>query len=584
MMRRISKKQVHRYRTLTKVAIKYGFGYLVDRFNLHPVRSLKDRVAGAKSAYPELSDPERLRLMLEELGPTYIKFGQILSTRYDILPKEYIAELEKLQDAVPPFGYEEVCEIIAEEFGAPVEMIFASFSRQPFASASLGQVHLATLHCGSDSDRDSEGDGGSESGGDCCEQVGERVVVKVQRPGIREIIDADLKILRDLARFADQHIEEAKAFNPVKFISEFERIIHAELDYTLEAQNADEFRENFAGDPTIYIPEVYWDYTRWQVLTMEFIDGIKVSDIGAIVEAGLDRKVISRNFATSFLKQIFLHGTFHGDPHPGNVLAMRNSDNVVAFIDFGMIGHLDRVTRDDLVDFFIAVSENDSGTVIDVFAHTGAISYDEINLPQFRFEISNMINKYYGKSLRYVNTGVMMREMIDMVTEYHGNVPSNLILLSKALMIEEEVCSRLDSDYNLKDLAKPFIRNLALERMSPVRIVREWVRMIPGFGRLVRGFPHRIDQILLRAERGTLRLEFEHHGLDHIVSELDLTSNRIASSMIISALILSSALIIQSGMTPAVCGVPVLGILGFVIAGILGMWLIYSMLRSGRLR
>ena len=406
----------------------------------------------------------------------------------------------------------------------------------------------------------------------------------MQRPGIREIIDADLKILHDLAHFADQHIEEAKAFNPVKFISEFERIIHAELDYTLEAQNADKFRENFAGDPTIHIPEVYWDYTRWQVLTMEFIDGIKVSDLKAIVEAGLDRKILSRNFATSFLKQIFLHGTFHGDPHPGNVLAMRGSDNVVAFIDFGMIGHLDRVTRDNLVDFFIAVSENDSDTVIDVFAHTGAISYDEIDLPQFRFEISNMINKYYGKSLRYVNTGVMMREMIDMVTEYHGNVPSTLILLSKALMIEEGVCSQLDPDYNLRDLAKPFIRNLVMKRMSPVRIAREWVRMIPGFGRLVRGLPHRIDQILLRAERGTLRIEFEHHGLDHIVSELDLMSNRIASSMIISALILSSALILRSGMTPVVCGVPVLGIVGFVIAGILGMWLVYSMLRSGRLR
>jgi len=580
MMRRISKKQVHRYRTLTKVAIKYGFGYLVDRFNLHPVRSLKDRVSGAERAYPELSDPERLRLMLEELGPTYIKFGQILSTRYDILPKEYIAELEKLQDTVPPFGYDEVCEIIAEEFGAPVETIFASFSCQPFASASLGQVHLATLHCGSDGDRDCDREGDSDSEGDCCE----RVIVKVQRPGIREIIDADLKILHDLARFADQHIEEAKAFNPVKFISEFERIIHAELDYTLEAQNADKFRENFAGDPTIHIPEVYWDHTRWQVLTMEFIDGIKVSDLTAIVEAGMDRKVISRNFATSFLKQIFLHGTFHGDPHPGNVLAMRGSDNVVAFIDFGMIGHLDRVMRDDLVDFFIAVSENDSDTVIDVLAHTGAISHDEIDLPQFRFEISNMINKYYGKSLRYVNTGVMMREMIDMVTEYHGNVPSNLILLSKALMIEEGVCSQLDPDYNLRDLAKPFIRNLVMKRMSPVRIAREWVRMIPGFGRLVRGLPHRIDQILLRAERGTLRLEFEHHGLDHIVSQLDLMSNRIASSMIVSALILSSALILRSGMTPVVCGVPVLGILGFVIAGILGMWLVYSMLRSGRLR
>lgn len=558
MMRRISKRQIHRYRTLTTVAIKYGFGYLVDRFNLHPVRSLKDRIAGERRVHPELSDPERLRLMLEELGPTYIKFGQILSTRYDILPKEYITELEKLQDTVPPFGYGEVCGIISEEFGKPIDDIFASFSHQPLATASLGQVHRATLHSG------------------------EKVSVKVQRPGVRNVIDADLRILRDLARFADQHIEEARAFNPVGFIDEFERIIHAELDYANEAQNADEFRENFSDDATIHIPRVYWDYTRWQVLTMEFIDGIKISNLEEIENAGMDRKILSRNFATSFLKQIFLHGAFHGDPHPGNVLAMKGSDNVVAFIDFGMIGHIDRATRDDLVDFFIALSDDDPDTVIDVLAHAGVINYDEIDLQQFRFEISNMINKYYGKSLRYVNTGVMMREMIDMVLKHHGNVPSSLVLLSKALMIEEEVCSQLDPDYNLKDLAKPFIRNLALKRMHPARIIREWLRMLPGFGRLVRGLPHRIDQILLRAERGTLRLEFEHHGLDHLVSELDLMSKRISSSMILSALILASALIIQSGMKPFVCGVPVLGFIGFVMSGIIGVWLVYSMLRRGR--
>jgi len=556
MMRRISKRQVRRYRTLTNVAIKYGFGYLVDRFNLHPVRSVKDRVSGTHKAHPELSDPERLRLMLEELGPTYIKFGQILSTRYDILPKEYIKELEKLQDTVPPFSHDEACRIVAEEFGIPIDEIFATFSCEPYASASLGQVHLATL-----------------PGGD-------RVVVKVQRPGIREVIDSDLRILRDLAHFADQHIREARALNPVGVISEFERILRAELDYTLEAQSADELRENFSDDPTVKIPMVYWDYTRWQVLTMEFIDGIKVSDLEAIERAGLDHTTIARNFATSFLKQIFLHGTFHGDPHPGNVLAM--GGNVVAFIDFGIIGHLDQVIRADLVDFFIALSENDIDSVIDVLAHIGIIDYDKIDLPQFRFEISNMITKYYGMSLRYVNTGVMMREMISMILRYRGNVPSNLLLLSKALMIEEEVCSQLDPDYNLQDLAKPFIHNLVMERMHPKRIIREWLRMIPGFGRLVRGLPHRIDQIFLRAEKGTLRLEFEHHGLDHIVSELDVMSNRIASSMIISALIIASALIIQSGMKPFVCGVPVLGIIGFVIAGILGMGLVLSIMRSGR--
>ena len=556
MMRRISKRQVRRYRTLTNVTIKYGFGYLVDRFNLHPVRSLKDRVSGTHKVYPELSDPERLRLMLEELGPTYIKFGQILSTRYDILPKEYIKELEKLQDTVPPFSHDEACRIVAEEFGMPIDEIFETFSCEPFASASLGQVHLATL------------------------PGGERVIVKVQRPGIREVIDSDLRILRDLAHFADQHISEARALNPVGVISEFERIIRAELDYTLEAQNADELRGNFSDDPTVKIPKVYWDYTRWQVLTMEFIDGIKVSDHEAIEQAGLDRKIISLNFATSFLKQIFQHGTFHGDPHPGNVLVMEG--NVVAFIDFGIIGHLDQVIRADLVDFFIALSENDADAVIEVLAHIGIIDYNEIDLPQFRFEISNMITKYYGMSLRYVNTGVMMREMISMILRYHGNVPSNLLLLSKALMIEEEVCSQLDPDYNLQDLAKPFIHNLVMERMHPKRIVREWLRMIPGFGRLVRGLPHRLDQILMRAEKGTLRLEFEHHGLDHIVSQLDVMSNRISSSMIISALIIASALVIQSGMKPFVCGVPVLGITGFVIAGILGMGLVLSIMRSGR--
>ncbi len=555
----IRPRYLRRYRQIVEILADYGFGAVLAQMGLSDRLNIPRRWRRRRDIPGDaMNNPRRLRRALEDLGPTFIKLGQILSTRPDLVPPAYIRELIKLQDTVPPADWEGVKARVETELEGTLEELFASFEVEPLAAASLAQVHAATLPGGED------------------------VVVKVQRPGIEKVISVDLEILFDLARLVQERTVLGELYDLPEIAEDFGATLRAELDFYREGHNADRFRANFADEPCLYIPQVYWDYTRWQVLTLEFIDGIKISNIDELGVAGMDRKILSRNFATSFLKQIFLHGAFHGDPHPGNVLAMKGGDNVVAFIDFGMIGHLDRATRDDLVDFFIALSDNDPDTVIDVLAHAGAVNYDEIDLPQFRFEISNMINKYYGKSLRYVNTGAMMREMIDMVLTYHGTVPPSLILLSKALMIEEEVCSQLDPDYNLKDLAKPFIRNLVLQRMHPARIIREWLRMLPGFGRLVRGLPHRIDQILLRAERGTLRLEFEHHGLDHVVSELDLMSNRISSSMILSALILASALIIQSGMKPLVCGVPVLGAIGFVMSGIIGAWLVYSMLRRGR--
>ena len=534
------------------VATKYGFGHLVDRFKLHPLRSVTDRVAKTQAVHPELSDPERLRLMFEELGPTYIKLGQILSTKEDLLPKEYVKELEKLQDDVPPFGYDDVCNIIAEEFGTPIDEMFETFSREPVASASLGQAHIATL-----------------SGG-------RKVAVKVQRPGIKEVIDSDLRILRDLARFAKRHIKEAKSFDPVGFVTEFERNLRAELDYTLEAQSTEEFRETFSCD-TVHVPAICWDHTSQRVMTMEFIDGIKITDIEAIDAAGLERTTLSRNFANSFLKQVFFCGMFHADPHPGNVFAMEG--NVVAFIDFGMIGYLDRETRADLVEFFIAVAGNDAGAVIKVIESMGIINYDEIDVMQFRFEISNLIHKYYGRSLRNTNTGEMMREMLQLAMKYHGTVPPSLMMLSKALMTEEGICAQLDPDYNLQELAKPYIKKLTQKRMAPKEMLQEWVRMMPGLGRFVRALPDKIDRALMRVDAGTLHIAFDKDVPHHIVSEFNLMSKRISASLIVAAFIVAAALITHSRVGPHVYNVPLIGSTAFTVAGLLGVWLVYSLVK-----
>lgn len=550
---------IKRYREIVDILVKHGFGYLVDKFGLRSFRSLRERLLGPKPLEEQLlslSEAERMRFALEELGPTFIKFGQVLSARHDLIPEEYIREFIKLQDRVPPFGYSEVEATIEKELGTRIDEVFLSFDREPLAAASIGQVHRAVL------------------------PEEREVVVKVMRPGVEEKIETDLAILMSLAKFAEKHIKESKLFNPVSFVEQFSRTIRLEIDYTTEAQNADRFYLNFADNTTVRIPKVYWKYTTRRVLTMEYLEGIKVSNIAELEEAGLDKKKISTDLSNAYLKMIFEDGFYHGDPHAGNIYISR--DGSIIFLDFGMAGYVDIVLKENLVDLVIAIQRKDTDLFIEALSEMGFIVEFGIESNLLRLRIEELINRYYSLSTKFINPTAFLRDVIDVVVKSRGKIPANIMLLSKTLIMRDEISYKLDPDHNFAELVEPYVKKMMDERTSISFIAKEVTRTMLDFGRMVKNLPRRINHILTKAEKGTLKYELEHQGLDSFIEELDIISNRLSFSMIIAALIIGSSLIIQTGMTPSIWGVPLLGILGFSIAGFLGLGLLVSIIHSGK--
>jgi ubiquinone biosynthesis protein len=540
--------------------IKHGFGYLVDRFGLRPFRSFRDKLFGPKPLKEQmllLSEAQRLRLALEELGPTFIKFGQILSTRHDIIPAEYIKELEKLQDSVLPFEFSEARKVIEKDFGGKkIEEIFLKFNPEQIASASIGQVYRATL------------------------SEGEEVVVKVMRPGVEEIIETDLSILMSMARFAQKHIKESKFFNPVGFVDEFSRIIRLEIDYTNEAQNADKFFLHFMGSETVKIPRMYWKYSTKHVISQEFLEGIKITDIEKIEAQGMDRKKICLDLSYAYLKMIFEDSFYHADPHPGNILV--SQDGKIIFLDFGMAGHIDPLLQENLVNLIIAIQLNDVDVLIEALTELGLISAMGSESPLIKIKLEELLTKYYDLSSKFIDPSGFLQDLIDIFAGTGGRVPTNIMLLSKTLIIREEISRKLDPEHNFGELTEPYVRKMLTGRAKASHIIKEVEKSVYDLLRLMKNLPKRMNHLLSKAEKGTLKLELEHLGLDGLVEELDIISNRLSFSMIIGSLIVGSSLIIQTRMSPSLFGVPLLGIIGFFIAGFLGIGLLISIIRSGK--
>ncbi|HMB45938.1 MAG TPA: AarF/ABC1/UbiB kinase family protein [Candidatus Methanoperedens sp.] len=539
--------------------IKHGFGYLVDRFGLRPFRSFREKLFGPKPLKEQiliLSEALRLRLALEELGPTFIKFGQILSTRHDLVPKEYIEELEKLQDNVPPFELSEAKKVIEREFEEKIEDIFRTFNPEQIAAASIGQVYRATLY------------------------QGEEVAVKVMRPGIETIIETDIAILMGMARFAEKHLKESKFFNPVGFVDEFSRIIRHEIDYTHEAQNAERFYSNFQGSSTVKIPRMYWEYSTKHVLCQEFSEGIRISDLQKLEEAGLDKKKISTDLANAYLKMIFEDGFYHADPHPGNIFV--SPEGKIIFLDFGMAGHIDPALRESLTNLIISIQFNDIDVLIEALSELGLIKDAGSEKPILKIKLEELLNKYYSLSSKFIDPTAFLRDLIEIFAGTKGKIPTNLMLLSKTLVIRDEISRKLDPDHNFGEMTGPYVKQMLEERTKASHIIKSAQRTVMDLVNLMKNFPRKINHLLTKAEKGTLKLELEHVGLDGLVEEMDIMSNRLSFSMIIAALIVGSSLIIQTRMSPSLFGVPLLGIIGFLIAGFLGLGLLISIIRSGK--
>ncbi len=544
---------IQRLHQILQVLITYGFGYIVDRLNI------KRRFIKFKPLKkPDVSSrplPVRVRKVLEELGPTFIKLGQILSTRPDLIPLEFCKEFEKLQDEAPIIEYEKVKAQIENELKHPINKIFSNFSSQPIAAASLAQVHLAEL------------------------KTGRKVVVKVQRPNIKKVIITDLEILYGLAKLGEKYIKESQIYNPVGVVEEFKKTILKEIDFNIEANNIERFRRNFKDDDTVYVPQVFRDLSTAKILTIERIEGIKITDIERIEKSGLNRKQIAINGANAVLKQIFIHRFFHADPHPGNIFVLDN--NRIAFVDYGMVGRLDEETKFQLASILTGVVEQDVSGIIDSLIVMGAV--EEADIKRLSLDLEELMDSYYGIPLKELKMGQFLMDIINVVLQNKIKIPPSLFLLSKALITIEGVGKKLDPEFNVALCIKPFVEKLVREKYSLKRIAKELKKFTKELYVFTSSLPKDLSLIFNKIKKGNLKVEFEHKGLKNFILQMDKVSNRIAFSVIIAALIIGSSIIMQTNRGPLFLGFPVLGIFGFLIAGILGLWLVIAILRSGKL-
>ena len=551
-------KNLNRLRQIVNILIKYGFDYFVKQLGLTNLVSKSGKILKLKpSEIAQLPLPVRVRLALEELGPTFVKLGQILSTRPDLIPPDYIKELQKLQDKVPPFTYDQVEQIIKRELGADILKIFKSFEQKPFAAASLGQVHQAIL------------------------EDGDKAVVKVQRPDIEKVIETDLDILFHLARLTEKHIPASRLYDPVGIVEEFTKAIRSELDYGTEGRNAERFKKNFEGNEIIYTPKIYWEFSSKRILTMELIQGIKINAIEELDETGYNRKKIAENVAKAFMKQILIDGFFHADPHPGNMLVMK--DGIIGFMDFGMMGRLDEEMREKGIDLFIAVLERNPNKIINEMLNLGITSQEEIDTRSLKIDIKEMLEQYYDKPLKEIKLGELISQLVEISIKYHIKMPAEFALLGKSLITVEGIGSELDPDFNLAEIAKPYAKDIILERKSPQRLMVKLLNDLSELYNLIILIPRQLSKTLKKMEKGVFKLEFQHRGLENLINALDKAANRIAYSLILAAIIVGSSLIMQTNKGPIFMGFPVIGVLGFLIAGVLGLGLVIIILRSGKM-
>lgn len=551
-------RHIKRYQKIISVLVKYGFGYLVDATNLHKIIDLgKKFIPGEKDdRVDSLSIWERIRMVLEELGPSFVKLGQIMSNRPDLIPHKLIVELEKLQDSVPPFSREEAKKLVEDELSKPLNMIFLEFTEKPVASASIAQVHKAVL------------------------LSGEKVAVKVQRPKIEQIIEVDLEIMLHLAALMEKHIEGMDVFNPVGIVEEFERTINEEIDFTIEASHIERFGKHFQSDMTVYVPKVYRSYTTKKVLVMEAIDGVKVSNTEKILESGFDPKIISERGAQFMLKQIFKYGFFHADPHPGNIFIL--PENVICFLDYGMVGVVSERLKEQLRDIIIGIANKDAKRITKALLKM-AEHENGINVDKLENQISVLVQKYGYLPLKDINMGDLLEESAKLLLAYELKMPSDFYLLVKALITIEGVGRNLDPDFNLIEHAKEYAEMLMKERLSVRQLAKDFYLSTADFIALLRDFPSEAQDIIELIKKGDMRFSLEHKGLESMLTNLNQISNRVVFAIVLAALIIGSSLIVLSGLPPTWRDIPIIGIVGFLGAGIMAFWLLVSIVRHGKM-
>jgi len=550
-------KNIQRLRQIISILMRHGFYPVIERIHLTRLISIPQRIAGRKATQEQefISFAARTRLAFEELGPTFIKFGQILSTRPDILPEEFVKEFLKLQDEVPPFPFTDVVKAIEQEFKRPVKELFKEIEEKPVAAASIAQVHRAVT------------------------REGEGVVIKVQRPDIEAVIDNDLSILQYIAKLIAKYIPESRNYNPVGMVEEFGGIIKKEMDFTLEASYTERFRKNHSDDPRVLIPAVYWNLTGKKVLTMERITGIKIDNIEKLRESGIDTEKISHIVAEVLFRQVFEFGVFHGDLHSGNIFV--TGPEQIAFVDFGIVGRLDREMQENLADIFVGLVSEDYELLTRVYLRMGILPED-IDEVTFKREYQDMLFSYFGKPFKRTSVGELLMSYIRLASRYRIRMPRELLLLDKCILELEGLGRLLHPDVNVLVESQQFARRLIAKRFGPAAMMKDAVDTVMEYRTFTKALPVQISQILKKMMSDKFTIDFVHRGLEDLMGEMDRSSNRLTFAIIVAALIIGSSLVIAFDSGPKLFGYPFLGILGFVVAGVLGLWLAFLILRSGK--
>ncbi|HEY3307123.1 MAG TPA: AarF/UbiB family protein [Desulfuromonadaceae bacterium] len=550
-------RSIRRYWNIVRVLSAYGFDQVLEMMGLSDMVARSRRLLRHDDpAISRLTAAERMRLALEELGPTFIKLGQLLSTRPDIVPAAFVYEFEKLQDNVPSFSFDEVKDQVERELSCQIDYFYLNIDSIPLAAASIAQVHRARLISGED------------------------VVIKVRRPGVAELVEADISGLMGLAVLAERHFFGSEVYDPVGVVREFARSIRREMDFTREGQTIEKMRDNFKGTPWMYFPQVFWEQSAHGVLTLEYIDGIKVSDLDALDRAGLDRKIIAKRGADAFLEMVLKHGFFHGDPHPGNVMIMPG--NIICLLDYGIVGRLDEELKTFISDMLLAIVNHDMEEVTSLLIFTGDTS-DTLNVRALKRDLSYFIDSYYEVPLQQIEVGRMLMEFIEIITLYNIRIQPDLMLLAKSLVIVEGMGRNLDPSFNMIEHLRPFMEKAFKKKFSPRRISRDINSTLLSYINLARTLPRDLKEIINRINKNKFKIDLEHRGLDKFTAEFDRSINRLSSSMILAALIIGSSIIMQTERGPQLLGFPVLAFLGYTVAGVIGLWLVYAIIRSGRM-
>lgn len=547
-----------RYREIAVALIRHGFGYMVEEMGL--TRVLRMPIGWIRSERPETKTlGERIRLVMEALGPTFIKLGQLASTRSDLLPSGVIKELSKLQDDVPPFEAEEARRIVELELGGSIEDVMSDFSEQPIAAASIGQVHSAKLV-----------------------ENGRRVAVKVQRPGVKKQVARDLEILHDLVSLGEKRWEWVTRYQVPQLVEEFSRSMEAEMDYTAEARNMERIAKQFNQDPHIHVPDVFWDFTSERVLTMSFVEGVKPTDRDYLEQRGYDVKEIASRIVNAVLNQVFIGGFFHADPHPGNLLIMK--DGSITFLDFGMVGRLSPDMREYLSSLVIALMRQDTPAMVRSIERMGMIP-EETDVGALKRDLERLRERYYDVAFSEVNLGQVINDFFSTARQHGIGIPPDLLMLGKALVTTEGMVERLDPTLSIVTLAEPFGRKLAREKFGPDRLRRKTVSGALGLADSLANLPDRLRHLTSFISGGRVRVEVEvpelrkaSRGVDRLVNRLAFSIVLLAFSIVMAGLVVGASLAQKETM---IWNYPIIET-GLVVAVLMVVLLLYSIFRSGR--